>query len=176
MADFLPACKFVTTHGVRGELKAQPLCDGAAFLSHIRRLYATARGEGETPLLGVRSQGSMLLVRLGGVGDMDAARALVGRTYYFAKADAKLPKGRYFIDDLIGCAVTDADTGRVYGTIAAIDRPAAHDVYTVRADDGQEYLFPAVPEFLDRVDVAGRAVYVRPIDGMFGPAVNGDEE
>ena len=39
---------------------------------------------------------------------MDAARALVGRTYYFAKADARLPKGRYFIDDLLGCEVKDA--------------------------------------------------------------------
>ena len=176
MADYLPACKFVTTHGVRGELKAQPLCDGAPFLSRIKRLYATAQGGGEVALAGVRAQGNMLLVRLGGIEDMDAARALVGRTYYFAKADAKLPAGRYFIDDLIGCAVTDAHTGRVYGTIAAIDRPAAHDVYTVRDDDGQEYLFPAVPEFLGRVDVAGRTVYVCPIDGMFGPAVNGDEE
>ena len=33
MQDYLPACKIVSTHGVRGEMKALPLCDGAQFLA-----------------------------------------------------------------------------------------------------------------------------------------------
>ena len=148
MQTYLPACKIVTTHGVRGEMKALPLCDGAAFLSKFKRLYKTAEGSGETPLLGVRAQGNMLLVRLGG----------------------------YFIDDLLGCRVLDAETGAVYGAITAVEPPAAHDVYTVTDAAGIEHLFPAVEEFLDRVDLDGRAVYVRPIPGMFTEAVNGDEE
>lgn len=176
MSDFLPAFKVVTTHGVRGEMKAQPLCDGAAFLARIKRVYTSAQGGGETALLGVRAQGNMLLVRVSGVDTMDTARARVGRTYYFAKQDAKLPEGRYFIDDLLGCAVTDAETGTVYGTITEIDHPAAHDVYTVRREDGSTSLFPAVPEFLDRVELSSRTVYVRPIPGMFDQPVNGDEE
>ena len=92
------------------------------------------------------------------------------------KADARLPKGRYFIDDLLGCTVKDAGTGAVYGTITAVDQPAAHDVYTVRDAAGAEHLFPAVPEFLDRIDIEARTVTVRPIPGMFTDAVSGDEE
>ena len=105
MQNYLPACKIVSTHGVRGEMKALPLCDGAQVLAKFKRLYAAANGSGEVALRGVRAQGNMLLVKLAGVEDMDAARAQVGKTYYFAKADAKLPEGRYFIDDLIGCTV-----------------------------------------------------------------------
>lgn len=176
MQNYLPACKIVATHGVRGEMRALPLCDGAAFLAKFKRLYATPDGDGETALLGVRAQGNVLLLRLAGVEDMDAARAQVGRTWYFAKADARLPKGRYFIDDLLGCTVKDAGTGAVYGTITAVDQPAAHDVYTVRDAVGAEHLFPAVPEFLDRIDIEARTVTVRPIPGMFTDAVNGDEE
>lgn len=176
MQNYLPACKIVATHGVRGEMRALPLCDGAAFLAKFKRLYATPGGGGETALLGVRAQGNVLLLRLAGVEDMDAARAQVGRTWYFAKADARLPKGRYFIDDLLGCTVKDAGTGGVYGTITAVDQPAAHDVYTVRDAAGTEHLFPAVPEFLDRIDIEARTVTVRPIPGMFTDAVNGDEE
>lgn len=176
MQNYLPACKIVATHGVRGEMRALPLCDGAAFLAKFKRLYATPDGGGETALLGVRAQGNVLLLRLAGVEDMDAARAQVGRTWYFAKADARLPKGRYFIDDLLGCTVKDAGTGAVYGTITAVDQSAAHDVYTVRDAVGAEHLFPAVPEFLDRIDIEARTVTVRPIPGMFTDAVNGDEE
>jgi hypothetical protein len=117
MQSYLPACKIVSTHGVRGEMKALPLCDGAEFLAKFKRLYAAADGTGECRVLGVRTQGNVILLRLADVTDMDAARAQVGRTYYFAKADARLPKGRYFIDDLLGCEVRDAGTGAVYGIL-----------------------------------------------------------
>ena len=33
MQNYLPACKIVSTHGVRGEMKALPLCDGAQSLT-----------------------------------------------------------------------------------------------------------------------------------------------
>ena len=42
MQNYLPACKIVSTHGVRGEMKALPLCDGAAFLAKFKRLFTTA--------------------------------------------------------------------------------------------------------------------------------------
>ena len=76
MQNYLPACKIVSTHGVRGEMKALPLCDGVQFLAKFKRLYAAANGSGEVALRGVRAQGNMLLVKLAGVEDMDAARLM----------------------------------------------------------------------------------------------------
>ena len=127
-------------------------------------------------MLGVRAQGNVILLRLDGVTDMDAARAQVGRTYYLAKADAKLPRGRYFIDDLLGCDVVDADTGRVYGQLTNVDRPAAQDIYTVTDGAGEEHMLPAVPEFVKKIDIDARKIFVTPIEGMFTDAVNGDED
>ena len=46
MQNYLPACKIVSTHGVRGEMKALPLCDGAAFLAKFKRLFTTATAQG----------------------------------------------------------------------------------------------------------------------------------
>ena len=174
MQNYLPACKIVSTHGVRGEMKALPLCDGAAFLAKFKRLFTSADGAGETRVLGVRAQGNVILLRLDGVTDMDAARAQVGRTYYLAKADAKLPRGRYFIDDLLGCDVVDADTDRVYGQLTNVDRPAAQDIYTVTDGAGEEHMLPAVPEFVKKIDIDARKIFVTPIEGMFTDAVNGD--
>ena len=176
MQNYLPVCKIVSTHGVRGEMKALPLCDGAAFLAKFKRLFTSADGAGETRVLGVRAQGNVILLRLDGVTDMDAARAQVGRTYYLAKADAKLPRGRYFIDDLLGCDVVDADTDRVYGQLTNVDRPAAQDIYTVTDGAGEEHMLPAVPEFVKKIDIDARKIFVTPIEGMFTDAVNGDED
>ena len=176
MQNYLPACKIVSTHGVRGEMKALPLCDGAAFLAKFKRLFTSADGTGETRVLGVRAQGNVILLRLDGITDMDGARAQVGRTYYLAKADAKLPRGRYFIDDLLGCDVVDADTDRVYGQLTNVDRPAAQDIYTVTDGAGEEHMLPAVPEFVKKIDIDARKIFVTPIEGMFTDAVNGDED
>ena len=176
MQTYLPACKIVTTHGVRGEMKALPLCDGADFLSGFRALYATASGDSPRKLLGVRAQGNMLLVKLEGIADMDAARAMVGRTLYFDKREACLPEGRYFIDDLLGCAVVDAADGRQYGTVVEVSHPAAQDIYTVRDADGADHMIPVVPEFVQSIDIQARRVLVTPIPGMLDAPVNGDEE
>lgn len=176
MQNYLPACKIVSTHGVRGEMKALPLCDGAAFLAKFKRLFTSADGAGETRVLGVRAQGNVILLRLDGVTDMDTARAQVGCTYYLAKVDAKLPRGRYFIDDLLGCDVVDADTDRVYGQLTNVDRPAAQDIYTVTDGAGEEHMLPAVPEFVKKIDIDARKIFVTPIEGMFTDPVNGDED
>ena len=152
------------------------MCDGAEFLAKFKRLYAAADGTGECRVLGVRTQGNVILLRLADVTDMDAAHAQVGRTYYFAKADARLPKGRYFIDDLLGCEVRDADTGAVYGILTEVDHPAAQDIYTVTDAAGEKHMLPAVPEFVKTIDIDARTILVTPIDGMFNDAVNGDKE
>ena len=176
MNKYLPACKIVTTHGVRGEMKALPLCDGADFLKKCKRLFAKADASGEVAVQSVRAQGNRALLCLAGVEDMDDARRQGGRTYYFAKADIRLPKGRYFVDDLLGCTVRDAADGRAYGTLTGVDCPAAQDIYTVTDAAGGEHAFPAVPEFVKKIDMDAREILVAPIPGVFDEAVNGDAD
>ena len=176
MQQYLEAGKVVTTHGVRGEMKLELWCDGVDFLKKTGRLYASAKGGKCYNITSIRPQGQMALLQLEGVNDMDAARAQVGRVYYLAKADARLPKGRFFIDDLLDCEVVDAETGRVYGRLTNVDRPAAQDIYTVTDTAGGEHMLPAVPEFVKNIDIDARKILVTPIEGMFTEAVNGDED
>jgi 16S rRNA processing protein RimM len=176
MQPYLPACKIVTTHGVRGELKVLPLCDDVPFLSGFATLYGSAQGTQPVRVLSVRGQGNAALLRLAGVEDMDAARAWVGRTLYLARADVRLPQGRLLVDDLLGCAAKDAATGEVYGTVTAVTHPGAQDIYTVTDAQGGEHLIPAVAEFVRGVDTENRVVLLAPIEGMFSQPLNGDEE
>ena len=109
----------------------------------------------------------MLLVLLKGVDSVEKARTLVGRTVYIDREMAHLPAGRYFVQDIVGCTVKDADTGAEYGVITAVEHPAASDVYTVQNSAGETFLFPAVPDFLDTLSPEQGVVTVRPIPGMF---------
>ena len=176
MQQYLEAGKVVTTHGVRGEMKLELWCDGVDFLKKAGRLYPSAQGGKAYKILSIRPQGQMALLQLEGVSDMDAARALRGQVFYFDRNDATLPAGRWYVADLIGCEVRDADTGKVYGVVTSVDHPGAQDIYIVRDAAGEEHWIPAVPEFVVDVDIAARTVKMRPIAGMFDEPVNGDEE
>ena len=174
MQQYLEIGRIVAPHGVTGEMKLELWCDSVAFLSRLPRVYRTALGEGEMRVAGLRPHKNMGLLRLEGVNDMDAARAMVGRVLYIDRADVRLPQGTFFIQDLLGCRVLDADTGACYGTVSDISHPAAQDIYTVRDENGAETLFPAVKPFLKQVDLENGRVLVEPIPGMFTEAENGD--
>lgn len=176
MKQFLEAGEFVTTHGVMGELKLYPWSDSPDFVAGLPRLYLSAQGGKALKPVQVRIHKGMCIVKLEGVDSIEAARPYLRRTVYFDRNDVTLPEGRYFVQDIIGCRVVDADTGHEYGEIVHITHPGANDVYTIRAQSGQEYLFPAVDEFLAVLEPENRLVFVRPIPGMFGEMVNGDAD
>lgn len=111
------------THGIRGELRVEPWCDSADFLTGFKTLYWNG---GETPVkvLGARVHKSLVLMKLEGVESATQGDLLRGKVLYLARKDAKLPEGRYFIQDLIGMKVQDAETGVVYGKYRRFSRPA----------------------------------------------------
>ena len=174
MQEYLEACKAVTTHGVAGEVKVELWCDSAAFLSGFSRLYRGPQGQNPIGLVKVRPHKNMALLTLEGVHDPETARELVGTVFYIARAEAKLPRGHYFQADLIGRPRVDAASGRIYGVITAVTRPAAQDIYTVRDETGAETLFPAVQPILPPVDPDNGRELADPHPAMFTEAANGD--
>ena len=170
LKKYLEAGKFVTTHGVLGELKAYPYCDSAEFLCGFSLLYPAANGGRPWRVASARAHKGMALLKLEGVDGMDAARALVGRLVYIDRSDAQLPEGSWFIQDIIGLQVVDAGTGKVYGTVTDVINNGAGDIYEIRTPEGKTVLFPAVEQFLEQIDPAGGVVRVKPIGGMFDDA------
>ena len=81
--------------------------------------------------------------------------------------DVELPEGLHFVQDLIGCAVEDAETHEVYGEIIDVSNNGASDIYEIRKPDGKTVWFPAVEAFLASTDIDAGKVLVRPIGGMF---------
>lgn len=174
MQQYLEAGRIVATHGVRGEMKAELWCDGAEFLAGFKSLYFSADGAAPRAVASVRPHKGMALVTLEGVSGIEEARPFLGRVFYIARAEASLPVGKYFLQDLIGLEVRDAATGQVYGKVTSVTHPAAQDIYTVQTPAGEECRFPGVPEFLKELHPAEGYLLVAPIPGMFSEAESGD--
>ena len=103
-------------------------------------------------------------MELDGLTDIDEALLLKNKTVYAARRDFKLAKGEYFITDLIGLDVIDAESGRVYGKLKEMINRGASDIYVVDTPTG-ERMMPAVPEFVDSVDLE-KGIFVKVIPGM----------
>lgn len=160
MKEYLEAGKITNTHGVRGEVRIEPWADSAEFLRTFRTLYV----DGAPRRVASSSvHKRMLLVRFEGFDDVNAAMALKNKVVSIARADAKLPEGRYFVQDLIGLRV-QSDAGEELGTVAELlDLPAGR-VWVVQGR--REILIPDVPDFIREIDLDAGAVTVHLIEGM----------
>lgn len=165
-AAFLEIGEVVGTHGIAGEMRVQPWCDSAAAFCKLSVLYADAAGKQQFAVKS-RPHKNIVLMKAAGVDSVQEAATWRGRRLFAARADMPLPDGRYFICDLIGCAVSDADTGEVYGHITAVSNNGAGDIYHMQKADGTLVLIPAIPAIVVAVDTDAESVRIRPMKGLF---------
>ena len=139
-----------------------PWTDSAEFLAAIRTLYIDGRA---VKVRAARVNKGTVLAALEGVEDVNAAMRLKGRRVFIDRADAKLPEGGYFIQDIIGAEVVTEDGESIGALAEVIDAPASM-IYVVRGDRERQRLIPAVPEFILKTDADAGLITVRLIEGM----------
>lgn len=166
LKQFLEAGRIVGTHGVRGELRVEPWCDSAAFLTGFRTLYWD-HGAAEVRVKSARPHKSLLLLTIEGCNSATEGDLLRGKILYLNRDDVKLPEGKYFIQDMIGLSVLDADTGKKYGILTEVLKTGANDVYQVEDADGKQYLVPVIPDVVVSTDVEAGELRIRPLRGIF---------
>lgn len=166
LKQYLEIGKIVGTHGLRGMVRVQPWSDSGEFLQQFKTFYR--KPDGTEPLEADRVQPhkGTVLIAFRGIESIAQAEALRGKILYISRGDVSLPQGRYFIEDLIGCTVTDAESGRILGTLSDVSETGANDVWHIRNGE-REYLIPAVDEVLVSVEPARSSVVIRPMKGIF---------
>ncbi len=167
---YLEAGRIVGTHGVRGELRVEPWCDSAAFLKQLKWFYWDNLGKSKVEICMARPHKSLLLVKLQDIETVEQADALRGKILYLDREEVTLPEDRYFIQDLIGLQVCDADTDVIYGILTDVIATGANDVYEVTSPDGKKHLMPAVREMIPEINLEEGRILVRPIRGIFDDA------
>lgn len=173
--QYLEIGQISSTHGVRGEVRVNPWCDSPEFMKRFKTLYFDGKGERAVKVISCRPHGTAVILKLDGVDSVEQAQKLRGRTLYMNRSDARIPKGSWFVQDLIGCTVYDADGNeKIYGRITDVSQTGANDIWFIE-NGGREYIIPAIKDVVISVDAENGAVYIRPIKGIFDDEVNGDE-
>ena len=154
--------RIVNAHGIRGEVRVQPVNQDPQFLTRFRTFYIDGKPVSPTAN---HVHKSLVLMKFPGVEDMNAALTYKDKDLYIRRADARLPEGAYFDDELLGMGVFDAATGEELGKLTAVENYPAHKVYTVKGR--REYLIPAVKDvFIKSVDLDRDRMEVQVWEGM----------
>jgi 16S rRNA processing protein RimM len=163
--EYLEIGKIVTVHGLHGDVKVQPWCDSPEFLCAFPVLYL-GKEKKEVEITTARVQKNMALLHLDGYDSVEQAERLRNQILYLYREDVVLEEGTYFIQDLIGMAVSDADTDEAYGVLKDVLQTGANDVYVVETAAGKELLIPAIPDVIVEINLDENRMKIRPLEGL----------
>lgn len=164
LKQYLEAGKIVGTHGLKGEVRIDPWCDSAEFLCKFKKLYYADKTE--ISVVSARPHKNIAIVLFKGITSVEQAELLRGKIVYIDRKDAHLPKNTYFIQDIIGLKVYDADTDKEYGEVTDVMKTGANDVYQI-TKDGRDYLIPVIPDVVIKTDIENGILLIRPLEGIF---------
>ena len=163
---FLDAGKIVGTHGVRGMVRIQHWCDSAEFFCSLKKLYLNENGFEELIVNSSKPHGNVVIAAIKGIDSIETAEAYRNKVLFMRREDAGLEDGQYFISDLLGCEVFDADSGEKLGDISDVSETGANDVWHIKSGD-KEYLIPCIDDVVISVDIDAEKVIIRPLKGIF---------
>lgn len=157
----------VGIHGLRGDLKVQPLTPGSDSLLFAREVFLRRDGrekEDYVPSRTTRHKGNILL-RLEGLEHISKVEGLVGSQVFMRLSELpELPEDEFYWFQLTGARVFDRRHGEI-GEIVDVFTTAAHDILEVEGPYG-EVLIPVVDEMILEVDLEGGTLDVDLPDGL----------
>ncbi len=165
MKEFLETGKIVNIHGLRGDVKIMPWSDDAEFLCEFDVHYC-GKDKQAFEVEHARVHKNTVLAKFKGIDTPEAANKLRNSIVYIDRDDIELEEGTYFIADLIGLTVKNADTGEEYGTVKDVFQTGANDVYEV-VKDGKACYVPAIPDVIIDTDIENKVLSIRPLEGLF---------
>jgi 16S rRNA processing protein RimM len=187
---WVQVARIIRPRGNKGEVLAELFTDFSARLSSLLQIYL--RGpQGEPRVVGLqnfwvdRNHPEHGIFHFEGCASIDAAEKLRGLDVLLPIADrVKLPAGKYFVSDLIGCTVFEnrleeaklsspacamEQAPRVVGTVRDVFFPgegtAGTPLLQVQTAEG-ELLVPLAEDICRSIDVAARRIDVTLPEGL----------
>lgn len=156
-----------SAHGVRGEVKIKAFTGSPADVAS----YGPVEDESGKRRFDIRKTGlarGLVIARLAGIEDRDAAEALRGmRLYVGREALGKKPKGSgkaqelWFHADLIGLQAVDTK-GAGLGKVKSVLNHGAGDILEVTDEAGATQLYPFTKRVVTKVDVEAGRIEIDP--------------
>lgn len=163
----IAVAKITKSVGIKGLVRAESLSDDTDRLLSLKQVYIGEAESSARPAVvetaEARNRGVVLKFR--SVEDRDEADELRGLWIFVEEKEIVHPKkGSYFVHEIVGLKAVSED-GTEFGVVSDVVSLPAGDAWVVKIGE-REVMVPAVKEFIREVDLQGRRVVIRMIEGM----------
>lgn len=167
MEDLLQVGVITQTHGIRGEVKVFPTTDDAARFQDLKHvLLDTGKETLPLEIEHVKFFKQFVILKFKGYDNINDIERYRRCPLLVERKDAvALEEDEYFITDMIGMKVV-TDAGVEFGVLKDVMTTGANDVYVIDHPTEGEVLVPAIKECILEVDISGRQMKIRLMDGL----------
>ena len=168
MQQYFEVGQIVNTFGIKGFIKIKPFTDEVSRFEELKEIYVEQKNKElkEVKIEKISYQKELVLIKLKGIDYLTQAKKLKGLYLKISRKNAKkLPKGTYFIADLIGMNVY-SDEGKLLGKLDDVYSTGANDVYVVKNENGIQVLLPATQEVIKQIDLDNEKIIVHMLEGL----------
>ena len=165
---YVTIARLVRPRGNRGELVAEDLSDEPTRFTRVRRVLVedAARGRREMAIERAWRHNGRLILKFRGIDSITAAEELRGCQVQLPEQEiGPLPPGEFFLRDLVGCQVVDAESGGSVGRVEDVLEPGGQLLLQVKAE-GREILIPFVRSICVEIDPEQQRIRVRMPEGL----------
>jgi 16S rRNA processing protein RimM len=156
--------RILRPHGLRGEVRVEIHTDFPERFGVYKKLYIGPEYR-RYDLASHRFHGGLVLLKLAGVDDRNAAETLRNQWVWIAASDAiPLREGEYYLHQMLHLDVVTAE-GEGLGRVTEVIETGANPVYVVHGRGG-EILIPHTDEVIVSVDLDARQITVELIEGL----------
>ncbi len=149
MKQYLSVGFISKPHGIKGQVKVEPLTDDITRFKTVKYVFIEEAGNYTKYRITERSVApTHAIFKLDGIDTPEIAEKFRNKTLWIERSQSKkLEKGEYFWVDLIGLDVVFSDTGKKLGTLDDIIATVSNDVYVVKTAK-QDVLIPALKQYV----------------------------
>lgn len=151
MEPFIVIGKIGAPHGVRGEVRIQPLTDFPDRFNGLKRVFLDEKIELEIERVKYNNQ--LIILKFKNFDDRNALEPLKGKLLKVSREEVSpLAHGEYYHFDIIGLEVYN-ETEEYLGKVIEILKTGSNDVYVVN-NEKQQLLIPALKKVVTKIDIA----------------------
>ncbi len=162
-------------HGVQGLIKVNSYTEEPMDVAAYGPV-TDEDGERMFELEAKRMAKTLVLVRIKGVMDRNAAEALQGTRLYVSRDVLPLPADdEFYWEDLVGLAAETVD-GKSLGSVLSVQEFGAGEMLEIGKRSGGTTLVPFTRDIVPQVDLQAGKLVIDPPPGLLEPVTKDDPE
>ncbi len=167
--SYLKIGTIIDSHGLDGTFKVFNTTDSPkkryAKGNKVYLYNETTDERLEMTVEAFRMSGQLVFVKLSGIDNPESAKEFKGFEIHTIKDRKDLEVGYYFYEDLVGCSIVDQSKNEL-GIVSKVEEFPAQITLRVKRQNGKDFFVPFVKQFIKKVDIDARKIYIEVIEGM----------